>query len=371
MSWVRYDDGFDCNPKVTAVIADNPAAIALHLLARTWTARQKRPGYVPLHQPGVLVASKPLGEDWAAILVKHELWHLPPLMCAVCLEATTGWPAEFGGFVIHEWWKYDAPTRERTTPGTPSALSEKRREAGRAGGLKSGQTRRSKQNVRANEANDVTKNGSNLGRPSEANEANPEANSEANGHSAGFATDFASFASTPETASDLRFEANGATKRSTMPANGVTPVPVPVTTDTPNGVSVADKPRRHEATEPLAGMPSSLPPTETARAQEITRAYAAAEPMCKFPAVLGIVRKAIQSKRYTDDEIRDGLLRLAKEGRGVTVETLRTELDGFPARSQKSTTDDRVAHVRALKEQARQRREGTPPNVIQGSVIDD
>ncbi len=72
--------------------------------------------------------------------------------------------------------------------------------------------------------------------------------------------------------------------------------------------------------------------TVTQRSKVITDAYAAAEPMCKWPAVNGVVIKAIRSERYTDDEIRDALLRLAAEGRGVTVETLRTELNGFPPR---------------------------------------
>lgn len=52
--------------------------------------------------------------------------------------------------------------------------------------------------------------------------------------------------------------------------------------------------------------------------------------MLNWPAVNGVVLKAVKSARFADDEIRDALLRLASEGRSVTVDTLRTELRGFP-----------------------------------------
>jgi hypothetical protein len=70
--------------------------------------------------------------------------------------------------------------------------------------------------------------------------------------------------------------------------------------------------------------------TTTQRSKRITDAYAAAEPMCKWPAVNGVVIKAIQSGRYSDDEIRDALLRMVPENRSVTVDSLRTELSGMP-----------------------------------------
>ena len=105
--------------------------------------------------------------------------------------------------------------------------------------------------------------------------------------------------------------------------------------------------------------------TVTQRSKLITDAYAGAEPMCKWPAINAIVLKAIKSGRFTDDEIRDGLLRLAAEGRGVTVETLRVELQGMPpgnavairnGHPQKpSTTDQRVAAGLALAEELKRR----------------
>jgi hypothetical protein len=84
--------------------------------------------------------------------------------------------------------------------------------------------------------------------------------------------------------------------------------------------------------------------TVNQRSRLITNAYAEAEPLCKWPAVNGIVIKAVQSGQFTDDAIREALLRLAKEGRSVTVDTLRTELRGFPPRRQ----GDRLTEVNGM-----------------------
>jgi predicted kinase len=51
--------------------------------------------------------------------------------------------------------------------------------------------------------------------------------------------------------------------------------------------------------------------------------------MCKWPAVNGVVLSAIRSGKFSDDEIRAALLRLAAENRSVTIDSLRTELVGF------------------------------------------
>jgi 5-methylcytosine-specific restriction endonuclease McrA len=124
--------------------------------------------------------------------------------------------------------------------------------------------------------------------------------------------------------------------------------PDQVDTEPPDGGSAAAS----------GAAPSSRPTGgEVARAQSITRAYAEAVPFSNFAAVMGIVRKAIRSERYSDDAIQAALLRLAADGRPVTVDTLRTELDGLPApRSRQSTTDQRVAEAQSLKERMRAKR---------------
>ena len=70
--------------------------------------------------------------------------------------------------------------------------------------------------------------------------------------------------------------------------------------------------------------------TVTQRSKRLTDAYAEAEPMCKWPAVNGVVIKAIQSGKFSDDEIGAALRRMAAENRSVTIDSLRTELAGLP-----------------------------------------
>lgn len=82
--------------------------------------------------------------------------------------------------------------------------------------------------------------------------------------------------------------------------------------------------------------PVELPPadagaTPTQRSKAITDAYAAVEPMSKWPAVNAIVLKAIKADRWTDEQIHDALQRLAADRRSVTVDSLRIELTGPPA----------------------------------------
>jgi len=96
----------------------------------------------------------------------------------------------------------------------------------------------------------------------------------------------------------------------------------------------------------------------TQRSKALTDAYAHVEPMSKWPAVNAIVLKAIQTGRWTDQQIHEALQRLAADGRGVTVETLRYELTGPPTGraspppgARLPTTDARVAAAQSLKGQ--------------------
>lgn len=91
------------------------------------------------------------------------------------------------------------------------------------------------------------------------------------------------------------------------------------------------KPQHSPSVPPPPADDAALTPTQ--RSKVITDAYYAIEPMCKWPAVNGVVIKAIRVGKYSDAEIQDALLRMAKEGRGVTVESLRVELDGLTPRA--------------------------------------
>jgi hypothetical protein len=137
-----------------------------------------------------------------------------------------------------------------------------------------------------------------------------------------------------------------------------------------NPVSVSVVPNGPTDTDPqtpTASAANGLTPTQ--RSKPITDAYAKAQPMCRWPAINGVVIHAIKSGKYGDSEIRSALLRLAESGQSVTVETLRIELEGFtPPRgrhSAQSTTDQRMAAIQALKAPPGSQ----PENVIPGSVI--
>jgi hypothetical protein len=95
--------------------------------------------------------------------------------------------------------------------------------------------------------------------------------------------------------------------------------------------------------------------TVNQRARAITDAYYEQEPMCKWPAVNAVVIRAVKDGRWNDSAIRDAMLRMASEGRSVTIDALRTELNGLPASrngNRPSTTDQRVAAIQSLKTSA-------------------
>lgn len=79
---------------------------------------------------------------------------------------------------------------------------------------------------------------------------------------------------------------------------------------------------------PAAMSRNGLTPTQ--RSKPIADAYAEVQPMCKWVAVNGVIVHAIKSGKYTDDEIRAALLRLADSGHSVTVDSLRMEIEGLP-----------------------------------------
>jgi hypothetical protein len=79
-------------------------------------------------------------------------------------------------------------------------------------------------------------------------------------------------------------------------------------------------------------------------AQELTRAYTDLVPLSNFPAVMAIVKKARAAGRYEDPQIRAALERLGGDGRSVTTDSLRYELEGFPtARASPNSTDANIA----------------------------
>ena len=67
--------------------------------------------------------------------------------------------------------------------------------------------------------------------------------------------------------------------------------------------------------------------TEGRRVNRLTTHYSERVPMCRFPAIAGIVKTAVRAG-YADEQIIAALLRLADQRRSVTVESMRIELEG-------------------------------------------
>lgn len=121
-------------------------------------------------------------------------------------------------------------------------------------------------------------------------------------------------------------------------ADGIPPSDGVVVTQ---GLYLVPQPTTHNPQPPASPCPAepeslALPPakagaTHGQRAKTITDAYSAAEPMSKWPAVNAIVLKTIKIGRWTDEQIHAALQRMALDGRGVTVDSLRIELTGPPA----------------------------------------
>lgn len=233
MAWVRYDDSFHSNPKVTAVVTDDPGALSLHVLGNTWTNCQKRPGFIPAHQPAMLLCDREMGARWALVLVRHGLWHERGQECAECVEEYVDLPADAAGYVIHNAKEYRAPARDRVVAGTPPDLSEKRRAAGRKGGQASAD-RRKQDEAKQTQANQAS------GQANQAN-AGRRAPRQGEGHAADQPSPLWDNDETPPPAkTSPEGQANGVSKSSNLLFAGVSPEPVPVTTSASSEAEAGD-----------------------------------------------------------------------------------------------------------------------------------
>lgn len=76
------------------------------------------------------------------------------------------------------------------------------------------------------------------------------------------------------------------------------------------------------------GEPKTL--TLEQRVNALAKAYTDLVPLSTFIAVRQLVKRAINADKYTDEQISDGLLKLADEKRPVTANTLRIAMEGLP-----------------------------------------
>lgn len=122
MVWFKVDDKLHSHSKVRKVLAEEPAALALWVVAGSWSADNLTDGLIPDHQLPWLI---PAGADeLAQKLVIARLWRRVR-----------------GGYQFHEWDADASGTRRNPTRSEVEAERRKKVEAGRKGGLASGKTR--------------------------------------------------------------------------------------------------------------------------------------------------------------------------------------------------------------------------------------
>lgn len=84
------------------------------------------------------------------------------------------------------------------------------------------------------------------------------------------------------------------------------------------------------------------------RAQALADRYYDIEPLCTYPAILKIVRRVIETGRFSDEEIGKALESLAHDSITVSMNTLRIELQGS-LRPGRSSKDGKIRALDSLK----------------------
>ena len=137
MTWVRLDEEFPDHPKV---VTAGPLAGWLHVCALAYCNRHLTDGFVPRAQVGRLV-------NWTGILDVDErdagcdvndVPDVDPYALAERLVSLGIWERRQGGFAIHDFLEYQ-PSRAEI-----EAQRKVKKDAGRAGGIRSGASRRSR-----------------------------------------------------------------------------------------------------------------------------------------------------------------------------------------------------------------------------------
>jgi hypothetical protein len=129
MTWFKVDDKFHSHSKVRKALADDPASLALWVVAGSWSSDNLTDGLIPDHQlPWLLPAG---AETLAQRLVAAGLWRRVR-----------------AGYQFHEWTIDGDGTKRNPTKKEVEEERRKKAEAGRIGGLASGKVR-SKRQARA------------------------------------------------------------------------------------------------------------------------------------------------------------------------------------------------------------------------------
>lgn len=122
MTWFKVDDKLHSHSKTRKVLAEAPAALALWVVAGSWSSDNLTDGLIPDHQLPWLI---PVGaEDMARQLVAARFWRRVK-----------------GGYQFHEWAADGDGTKRNPLRVEVEAERKKKAEAGRKGGLASGKSR--------------------------------------------------------------------------------------------------------------------------------------------------------------------------------------------------------------------------------------
>jgi hypothetical protein len=130
MPWVRKEDTYPRHRKIRRL---TDAQYRMHDEAIHWSAEHLTDGHVPADElDDVTVVKNP--RRHVPTLIQRGLWHAAGHDCPRCLQ-----PTDPKGWVIHDYLEYN-PSRLEVM-----AERERKREAGRRGGLASAAVRRGKQ----------------------------------------------------------------------------------------------------------------------------------------------------------------------------------------------------------------------------------
>lgn len=293
MAWARISDDFIDHPKVAGLTVDleGMAALGLWTSALIWArADRRRGGTVPT---GIAIRlSAGAGIKLASRLVAARLWD----------EVD-------GGYHFHDY-------EDVYTPGD---LSEKRSAAGRSGGKASGRTRAATAAAKPVE-------------PESKQVASSKSGTKRTASGPSSASLFDD--DDPLTGGSAPLNSGSKDEATCFKVASVTEAKPREASRTRAGATTHYPEASNEASpsSPSAEAGDEKAETPGQRVNRITRTYTDVVKLSNFLPVQQIVKQAIGTGDYTEEQILDGLAELARKRDVVTKTTLRFAIEGLPER---------------------------------------